>query len=406
MRGWNIWSVVVSAALLQSACSTRSGAAGSEAEVSTATDAENEGVAEIAIGDGVPGASDGMDGPDTEAMDADSPPDSDTPTVIAEDSRTDGPADVKPVDSADAIESGVQDTPADAGVSGKPPRVQVVLFTHIEDQTPGGELGKPQSKLSYGKIRAALIAVALLAQQDGVPWVLQPDWKILEAALLYEDVAMMASTGGKNVFAYLRDDLGVFVDPHSHENGGYNYTDVAYLLEQLGVGGSKVIGGHIWDPSLPQFQHWERFRNPVSGQMYPDAVWQGNLLIGSGTPNHVNDPLVSGVWRPSDPDAYFTDDPTGNIVAVGQWHNGVPGVQELTERYMDGTVPWTHMLTASWNVTPAQITAVDGPATIETSIFLPLKAMEEAGKIRLTDFTTLVELWQTQFGGEAYLYEP
>ena len=140
MRGWNIWSVVVSAALLQSACSTRSGAAGSEAEVSTATDAENEGVAEIAIGDGVPGASDGMDGPDTEAMDADSPPDSDTPTVIAEDSRTDGPADVKPVDSADAIESGVQDTPADAGVSGKPPRVQVVLFTHIEDQPPGGAL--------------------------------------------------------------------------------------------------------------------------------------------------------------------------------------------------------------------------------------------------------------------------
>ena len=119
---------------------------------------------------------------------------------------------------------------------------------------------------------------------------------------------MMATTGGINVLRHLRDTLGVRIDPHSHEGGGYNYSDVASLLDRLGVGGSTVIGGHIWDPSLPQFQQWDRFRGPVAGQRYPSAVWRGDILMGSGTPNHVNDPIVSGVWRPRDRSRYFEDD--------------------------------------------------------------------------------------------------
>jgi len=255
-------------------------------------------------------------------------------------------------------------------------------------------------------LRKNLLEVGKLAAQDDVRWVLQPDWKVLEAARQYEDAATMASTGGKSFLVYLRDDLGVVIDPHSHENGGYNYADVAYLLDLLGVGGSTVIGGHIWDPTLPQFQHWERFRNPIHGEKYPEAEWRGDILIGSGTPNHVNDPLVSGVWRPKEPTDYFSDDPAGNIVCVGAWHDDVAGVHELVDLYATGTVPATDMLTASWNVIPAQITATDGPATIEETIFLPLKAMEDAGQIELTDFTTLVETWRARYAARAYLYQP
>jgi len=285
------------------------------------------------------------------------------------------------------------------------PRVRVVLFTHIEDQSPAGTLGSPQSRQSYLELRARLIEVAERARDEGVPWVFQPDWKILEAALLYEDAALTASTGGHNFLVHLRDTLGVAIDPHSHENGGYNYTDVAYLLDRFGVGGSTVIGGHIWDPALSQFQQWDRFRVPVPGEKYPEFTWRGDILTGSGTPNHVNDPLLSGLWRPKDRDHYFVDDPGGNIVCVGAWHDGVPGVVELVGLYADGTVPATTLLTASWNIRPADITAPDGPATIAETVFRPLKAMQDRGEIELTDFTSLVADWRAA-GGVASIYQP
>lgn len=284
--------------------------------------------------------------------------------------------------------------------------VEVVLFTHIEDQTPGGTLGSPQSMTSYTALRSKLIEVAQYAQGRKLQWVLQPDWKFLEAALLYEDASLMASTGGKNLFVYLRDDLGAVIDAHSHENGGYNYTDVAHLLEQLGVGGTTVIGGHIWDPALPQFQHWERFRVPVAGEKYPTAMWRGDILIGAGTPNHVNDPVVSGVWRPKDPDHFFDDDPEGNIVALGAWHNDLAGVDELVALYENGTVAPSVMLTTSWNINPSSINTATGPADIDATIFAPIQKMRDDGLVDVTDFTKLVSKWKTEFGAVAGQYKP
>jgi hypothetical protein len=158
------------------------------------------------------------------------------------------------------------------GLQAQIPPVRVVLFTHIEDNTPAGALGSAQSRQNYLLYRTKLIEMAHLAGNSGVPWSLQPDWKILEAALRYEDAALMETTNGKNFLRYLKEDLGVLIDPHSHENGGYNYSDVAHLLDSLGVGATTVIGGHIWDPDLPEFQEWDRFRVPVAGEHYPTAM--------------------------------------------------------------------------------------------------------------------------------------
>jgi len=298
---------------------------------------------------------------------------------------------------------GAGDAPGDAPAAPSP--VHVVVFTHVEDNTPSGALGSPQSRASYARLRAAMIDVATRARARGLPWVLQPDWTLLEAARVYEDAATTATTGGQNVMRYLHEDLGVVIDPHSHENGGYNYTDVAYLLTQLGVGGTTVIGGHIWDPALPQFQDWDRFRVAVAGEHYPTASWRGDILIGAGTPNHVNDPLASGLWRPRDRDSFFIDDPAGNVVAVGAWHDELAGVDELIGLSAAGTVPATTILTASWNLLPNELTPPDGPATVDATLFAPLAARRDAGTIVVTDFTTLVATWQAR-GGAAGLYQP
>ena len=230
------------------------------------------------------------------------------------------------------------------------PSVYVVLFTHIEDNTPAGSLSTSQARTQYLNTRAGIIEMAKLAQRYEVRWSFQPDWKILLTALQFEDAALMQNTGGKNFLRYLKEELHVVSDPHSHEGMGYNYTDVAHLLDLLGVGGSTVIGGHVWDPSLPQFQNWDRFRVPVRGTKYPSALWRGDVLMGSGTPNHVNDPYVTGIWRPKDRDHYFVDDPAGNIACVGQYKGDLTSIPELVAMHRTGKISADKILTASFHI--------------------------------------------------------
>ena len=284
------------------------------------------------------------------------------------------------------------------------PPVYVVIFTHVEDNTPGGVLGSTQSRQSYLTQRANLIAMAGLCGSSAVQWTLQPDWKLLEAALLYEDATLRATTNGKNFLRYLKEDRGVVIDPHSHENGGYNYTDVAHLLDSLGVGATTVIGGHVWDPSLPQFQEWDRFRVPVAGEHYPGASWRGDILIGSGTPNHVNDPVLSGVWRPRDRDHYFEDDPAGNIWAIGQYKPSIASIAELIALYRTGVVPMSAMLTFSTNINPMTLGAPGGLNAVADTVIAPLLAWRDSGLVVATDFTSLIHTWESVFGAQSYLY--
>jgi hypothetical protein len=301
-----------------------------------------------------------------------------------------------------------------AALTQTPPPVYVVLFTHIEDNTPAGTLGTPESRQNYMLWRNRLLSVGHLFHQHNAQWVFQPDWKILLAALMYEDPSAMVNTNNKNFLRYLKEDLGVAIDPHSHEGQGYNYTDVAHLLDSLGVGGSTVIGGHVWDPSLPQFAEWDRFRVPVPGSKFPWALWRGDILMGSGTPNHVNDPQVSGVWRPKDRYHYFEDDPLGNIVCVGQYKSSAQGssyqflqsVNELIELYANGKVATQYMLTAAKHLSPSEISAPYSLKTIEDSLLVPLLTLQGMGKVKLTDFTSLVADWRALFGSRAFIYDP
>jgi hypothetical protein len=285
------------------------------------------------------------------------------------------------------------------------PPVRVVLFTHIEDNTPAGTLGTTQNRQNYLTWRTRLLDVANLMHDAGLPWSLQPDWKLLRCALLFEDATLMQSTNNKNFLRYLKEDLGVIIDPHSHEGGGYNYTDVAHLIDSLRVGTSTVIGGHVWDPASPQFQEWDRYRVPVSGQRYPNALWRGDILMGSGTLNHLDDPVVSGVWQPQDRDHYFTHDPAGNIAAVGQYKGTIEAIPELHDLYVNGTVSTQHMLTSSFGIRPAVIQRADGLVSITDSVIAPLTTWRDAGTVLPTDFTALVDAWRTEFGSRGYLYD-
>ena len=284
--------------------------------------------------------------------------------------------------------------------------VYTVLFTHIEDNSPAGIIGSAQCKQNYLLIRGRLVQLAQLMKSYQIKWSFEPDWKILLAALQYEDSTVMQTTNGKNFLKYFKENLNVAIDPHSHENQGFNYTDVAHLLDSLNVGGSKVIGGHIWDPSLPQFAAWDRFRVPVFGTKYPWSVWQGNILMGSGTPNHVNDPEISGIWRPQDRDHYFMDDPNGNIYCVGKYKDDISTVNELINLYKIQTVDTTCMLTISHHINLSEISAQNGFTNIENTILKPLDSLRKLNEVVLTDFTSLIDEWKTKFHENACIYDP
>ena len=139
--------------------------------------------------------------------------------------------------------------------------------------------------------------------------------------------------------------------------------------------------------------------------MFPGALWRGDILMGSGTPNHVNDPVVSGVWRPRDRDHYFEDDPAGNIAAIGQYHGELSDVAELRDLYRTGVVPTEVMLTTSYHISPSTIIAPGGLAGIEDTVIAPVAAMRDSGALVATDFTQLVHTWQTAFGARGFLYD-
>ena len=94
------------------------------------------------------------------------------------------------------------------GLKAQTAPVYAVIFTHIEDNSPGGTLGTAQCKQNYLLIRGRLLEMGQLMKSYNIKWSFEPDWKILLAALLYEDAVTMQSTGGKNFLKYLRRSCG------------------------------------------------------------------------------------------------------------------------------------------------------------------------------------------------------
>ncbi len=127
--------------------------------------------------------------------------------------------------------------------------------------------------------------------------------------------------------------------------------------------------------------------------------------MGSGTPNHVNDPIVSGVWRPQDRFHYFVHDSAANITAIGQFRGTIESTRELNQLYLNGRVPATRMLTSSYHIKPATITRTGGIAAIEDSVMRPARALRDSNIAVFTNFTALSATWQTSFHSRGYVYD-
>lgn len=288
------------------------------------------------------------------------------------------------------------------------PAVHVAIFTHNEDPHHPETPDFMADRATYESFRVVLLSFAEILQSRRMNWNWQSDWNFLNATIQYEvlgggDPRLVGMTHGKNIVRYLHEDLGVEIDPHSHENDGYNYADVAALIQDCGVTPSGVVGGHIYDPAAPGYQNWPRFNIGITGKKYPNYFWKPVLLMGAGTPNHASDPVASGMWRPKSPAEFFTAGGTG-IAAFGNWDGTLTGLDELIARVESGQLASNLVWTASFGFNQSDLVK---PGFLDQTVRPTIERLAEyrdTGRIRIVTFQELLEIWRVSFNGRQSVY--
>ena len=117
------------------------------------------------------------------------------------------------------------------------------------------------------------------------------------------------------------------VDGHNHFNPSlgpgynpYNYADLAYLLDSCGVElKRKILGGATYITTASFNEQWTQYSGPVTGYTFSDFIWQAEILWGSGTPGHVADYNVFGIWKPKGATAltFSVHDPNQTLTFIG-----------------------------------------------------------------------------------------
>lgn len=199
-----------------------------------------------------------------------------------------------------------------------PSRLYLTFVSHNEDSSNVLCAPVNASQSRYLANRAALLRVAQTIYQGGGAYDMQSDWEWISRTSQWEtDEVRRATTGGIGIIQLLATAAPkqLRVDAHSHEHSGYNYADVAYMLQTMGAPTTGVVGGFIANP--PASADWVRFRLPIVGQRYPGYTWQPTTLWGGGSGMHQSDQSATGVWRPKNPVEFFTDDPGQTLINVG-----------------------------------------------------------------------------------------
>ncbi|MBI3657225.1 MAG: hypothetical protein HY232_12480 [Acidobacteria bacterium] len=281
------------------------------------------------------------------------------------------------------------------------PPIFVTIVSHSEE--PGGPVPDYTSdQNAYLRNRALVKLLAEAITDRGAAYNFQSDANYLIAAALYDRGSVTDDTAGKNIVQWLSEDLGVEIDPHAHETR-YNYADVAYLIEQLGISPSKNVGGFLYDPP-DNPQGWEQHQSGINGRVYPQYFWRADHLWGAATYLHMGDDDVSsGLWRPKDRYNFYVDDPDQRLIYIGGCLGSPVGVLKLLDEITAGYAPQDGFYTATLFM-PQDTMTVQSIAQLGRFID-SLSGEAEQGRIRWATLSEMAELWKTQYGAQAFRYD-
>lgn len=312
--------------------------------------------------------------------------------------------------------------PRDAGPP-PPARIYASFVSHNEDDlndlcasrlfglsaTPAGPSAGatvPPRDL-YLAMRAATVELAQTIVEAGAAYDMQSDYPFLDAVDRYDDATVMASTGGQNLVSWLATFApgSVTVDAHSHEHRylgePVSYADVAALVAELtGLPSTGVVGGFLAAPAGDE--DWTRFRaGPVVALRVRSAgyAWSPGVLWGSGSPMHVADVDISGVWRPTDGDHFDVDDPASTLPNIGVWYpteESARGLDDLLGRLHAGTLEAGHLYTVTIMSTHCDL---DAARIAEVRSIVDAHAADvAAGDLVWATLPEVLRAWREDYG--------
>ncbi len=282
------------------------------------------------------------------------------------------------------------------------PVIYVSVASHNEDTLSPNYPNYVEEEIEFRKSRALVVQFADMLYEMGVEYNFQTDWNFLLGMLEHDNGTR--STNGKNLLEYLVEDLDFSVDPHSHQQLGYNYADVAYLIDALGVEPSGVVGGSLVKPVADSI--FEDFWKPIKANRY-DYVWKAEMLWGGGTAMHIDeeDVWVSGVWRPQDKEHFTTHDPDAPLPDVGNFQSNWDGLELLVEMLEDGELYADQMYTITVMLGQHRMND-DSIADFQEEIE-KYAELTEQGYIEWVTIQEALEIWETQYDsyGAIMLYD-
>ncbi|MGE0040972.1 MAG: hypothetical protein AB7H88_04775 [Vicinamibacterales bacterium] len=258
--------------------------------------------------------------------------------------------------------------------------------------------------------RAATVALAQLIASRGGAYDLQTDWEYMLRVVASEDDAMRASTGGMNLLQYLASFAPgrVTVDAHSHESSGYNYADIAFMVEYLtGRPSTGIVGGFTAAPAISA--DWERFRQPLSGRRYPQYSWQPVALWGGGSAGHRQDANAAGIWRPASHQDFYTDDPAQSLVNIGNYSFGSlepSGAIDLVSRLQAGTLEPGRLYSASLMLPHCEYDVNAAVLPYVTAVLDAAAPLVASGDIVWATLPDVVEAWRTEYDSLPVVLRP
>lgn len=281
------------------------------------------------------------------------------------------------------------------------PTIYVTIVSHNEEPSFPNHPNFMTDYETYQSFRNGTVAFAEMLKSEGVKYDFQSDWNFLLAE--QASWSDFDNTNGKNLLRWLVEDMGFAVDPHAHEST-YSIADVAYLMEQLDITPSNIVGGFIATPA--EDSRVEDFQVPIEGWKY-NTSWEADALWGGGSGNHVDDEgqWTSGIWRAQDNEHFFIDDPDSKPV-IGNYTSTWDGLDDLLEKRADGELDPDKMYTA--NIMTNQEDAQDQDFIDEFQSEIEARqSYTNSGAIEWVTLPEALEIWETEYDSvpETYNYE-
>lgn len=278
-----------------------------------------------------------------------------------------------------------------------PPLLHLTVVLHNEE--PGG--GRPDytaDRNFYLQNRQLVKLLAETITSKGATFNFQSDWNYLKAVAMFDTGSVTSNTAGKNIVRWMHENLGIEIDPHAHETQ-YNYADVAYLIEQLGVAPSKNVGGFLYYP----FNNagWEKHINGLQGKVYPTYFWRADNLWGAATLYHQGpDDRSYGIWRPKDRYNFYQHDSTQRLLNIGGGCGDYQGVWKILEYISSGRAPAEGFYTA--NVMMIQDWMTESSIQELGNFIDSLSGYVTQGRIQWRTLTQMSQLWKSEYNGKPF----